>query len=116
MNTKNSFIDNYNYSLLCINTGSLDYSNLIFLKSRLIMEYLFHEKTPYEIINYSLSNLIFDVLYLIENEFVSSTYITKKKNLEKDIENYIRYKNQLINYFVCFIVFSFFIFNLFNKS
>ena len=24
------------------------------------MEYLFHEKTPYEIINYSLSNIIFD--------------------------------------------------------
>jgi hypothetical protein len=52
LNTKDSFINNYNYSLLCINTGSLNYSKLIFLRSRLIMEYLFHEKTPYEIIKY----------------------------------------------------------------
>ena len=112
LNTKNSFIDNYNYSLLCINTGSLNYSNLIFLKSRLIMEYLFHEKTPYEIINYSLSNIIFNVLYLIEKEFASEEhkYITWTKYLDKEIENYIRYKNQLINYsnyFVCFIFFHF---------
>ena len=107
LNTKNSFIDNYNYSLLCINTGSINYSNLIFLKSRLIMEYLFHEKTPYEIINYSLPNIIFNVLCLIEKEFVSDEhkYITGTKDLEKEIENYMRYKKQLINYYVCIIFF-----------
>ena len=111
LNTKDSFIDNYNYSLLCINTGSLNYSKLIFLRSRLIMEYLFHEKTPYEIINYSLQNIIFDVLYLIEKEFVLNIkiYTIKTKNLKKEIENYLRHKNQLNNCFVFFIFFSFFI-------
>ena len=101
LNTKNSFIDNYNYSLLCINTGSVNYSNLIFLKSRLIMEYLFHEKTPYEIINYSLSNILFEALYLIEKEFLSNEYkyIASINNLNKKIENNMRYKNQLINIF-----------------
>ena len=114
LNTKDSFINNYNYSLLCINTGSLNYSKLIFLRSRLIMEYLFHEKTPYEIINYPLSNLLFDVLYLIEKEFVSNNnkYITRTKYLKKEIENYIRYKNQLFNYFVFFIFFLFFIYTI----
>ena len=72
MNTKNSYIDSYNYSLLCINTGSTNYSKFNISKKQITnhllsnpynnilffvflnefirtMEYLFHEKTPYEI-------------------------------------------------------------------
>ena len=106
MNTINSYIDSYNYSLLCINTGSANYSNLIFLKSRLVMEYLFHEKTPYEIINYNLPNISFNVLYLMEKTIDLYKYKIKikEKDLMKKIEFYQNYKNRLFSFF-CFKIF-----------
>ena len=107
MNTKNSFIDTYNYSLLCINTGSTNYSNLTFLKSRLVMEYLFHEKSPYEIINYSLSNIAFNVLYLMDKKYNSdrNKFIIKEKDLLNKIEYYNKYKIKLYIYSIWIIIF-----------
>ena len=78
MNNRNTIYDNYNFSLLCINTGAINYSNLSFLQSRIVMEYLFPEPTPYEIANYSFSSIAFNVMYLMNKEI--KIYKNKLKN------------------------------------
>ena len=116
MNTKNSYIDNYNYSLLCINTGSLNYSNLIFLKSRLVMEYLFHEKTPYEIINYSLYNITFDILWLIEkkiNHYKNKSNV-QLNDLKNKLEYFEKYKNKLYIIFFLLTIFLIFLYIIYK--
>ena len=56
INSRNSFKENYNnYSLFCINTGSLNYSNATFMITKIIMQYLFPIPSPYEILDYDLS-------------------------------------------------------------
>ena len=44
---------NFNYPLFVINTGGLDYAPMTFKKARIVMEKLFSEPTPYEIVNYT---------------------------------------------------------------
>jgi uncharacterized protein YihD (DUF1040 family) len=52
---QNSYNEYYsNYSLFCINTGSLNYSTTSFMISKIVMQYLFPTPSPYEIIDYDL--------------------------------------------------------------
>ena len=53
----------YNYSLFCINTGALKYSDVNLMKAKIVMEYNFPEPTRYEIINYkNIPNLAFNII------------------------------------------------------
>ena len=68
-----AYIDNndslhadYSCPLFCINTGSDGYTKLSFMKSRLVLENIFSEPSPYEIFNYSYvpslaKNIIIDM-------------------------------------------------------
>jgi hypothetical protein len=82
---KYSLYQNYNISLFCINTGSIYYSMLSFMKSKIVMEYLFPEPTKYETQFNSLSSLSINTIIFIENEYrkfkLRSNF--KIKDLEK---------------------------------
>ena len=92
INNKNSIIADYNYSLFCINTGSIDYNNISFMETKIVMEYLFHIISPYEIIDNksSLSNLAFNTIYSIEMEYMQLKVKKTKKinNLQIKLEKY----------------------------
>ena len=73
-----SLFSQYNFSLFCINTGARQYSPLSFMKSKLVMEMLFPEPTPYEINNNSyISNLAFNTIYQIELQNIKKMKIIK---------------------------------------
>ena len=57
---------NYNYFLFCINKGAGNFSFLNFNKEKIEMEYEFPDPSPYEIIDYSLLNISFNVIYTME--------------------------------------------------
>ena len=61
---------NFDYPLFCVNTGNnKDYSKISFQKTRLIMEKLFPDPSPYEINDYNvIPNLAFDVIKKLEDE------------------------------------------------
>ena len=86
-NTK-SIIENYNYSLFCINTGAENSSILAFMKTRIVMEYLFPIPSSYEITNNSLPILAFKTILILEKEF-------KESKIKKD--KYITYLKIEIN-------------------
>ena len=69
--SKNSIEGNYNFSLFCLNTGPYNYTDLNKMKSKLVMEYLFPEPSPYENINNFLPNLAFNIVYTMEKELKS---------------------------------------------
>ena len=84
IDNNSSIISDYNYSLFCINTGSGYYPTLSFMKSKLVMEYLFPEISPYEIKNNTyVVNLAFDIIYQLEMQNIQ----LKRKN--KLIINYV---------------------------
>ena len=70
-----SILANYNVGLFCINTIPIGNTNLSFLVSRIVMEKLFPNVSPYEITNYSLPNLSYKTLKLnFKNTNYSSLY------------------------------------------
>ena len=74
-------INGYDYPLFCINIeNNKDNSKLSLLKTRLIMEKLFPEPTPYETLDYNIiPNLAFDSVKKIEDEIK-----ILKNNQDKD--------------------------------
>ena len=62
-----SILENYNFSLFCINKGPGNYSYLTYYKAKIIMEYLFPIPSPYEIIDNTLKNISFNLSYSLEN-------------------------------------------------
>jgi hypothetical protein len=87
---KYSIFSDYNYSLFCINTGAINYTNVSFMKSKIVMEYLFPISTPYEINNNSLQLLAFKTIYLVEEEFIKYKlrYNNNIKQLQKELNKY----------------------------
>ena len=63
----NSISANYKYPLFCINKGAGNFSFLNFYKQRIVMEYLFPFQSKYEIIDYSLINIAFNVTNSMDN-------------------------------------------------
>ena len=57
---------NYRTSLFCINKGPGNYSYLNFYKAKITMEYLFPNPSPYEIVDYSLLKLSFNLTYSLD--------------------------------------------------
>ena len=90
---------NYNYSLFSINTDSVKYSSLTYKKTKILMEYIFPEATPYEKTNYSdLTQISFDSIY----------------ELEKDKQNIKKKFHKIIGFFIIIIFILLFI--IFKKS
>lgn len=104
MNNRYSIIENYNYSLLCINTGAINYSNLSFLKTKIVMEYLFPEPSPYELIDYSFSKISFDVMYTMQKKI--NYYI---KNIRNKNKNNLKINNIFIEFLKYFLILLLFI-------
>ena len=75
----NSLIANYDYDLFCVNTNANDNSNLSRQIFKIVMEKIFPERSPYEIIDYNLSTFAFEVI---------KQFKTRADNLEKEL-----YKN-----------------------
>ena len=93
---KNAIFADYNYSLFCINTGSIKYKSLEFLKSTIVMEYLFPFPSKFEIINNSLPATTFNAVKLMEIEsYYYEIYIGKKiKSLEDELNKYLKTYNR----------------------
>ena len=81
-----SIKENYNYSLFCINKGAFNYSDLSLYKSKITMEYLFPFPTSFEIIDYNLANISFNVIISMEKRI---------NNYEKQINNYEKQINEI---------------------
>ena len=99
---KNAIFADYNYSLFCINTGSIKYDSLVFMESKIVMEYLFPFPSKFEIINNSLSITTFNTIKIIEYQL---HYHGKRKgknieSLKDELNNYLKAYNylQYINY------------------
>ena len=61
-----SISSNYRFSLFCINKGAGYFNYLNYYKARIAMEYLFPNPTPYEIIDYSILKISFNVTYSLD--------------------------------------------------
>ena len=84
-----TFSENYNVSLFCINKGPWIYSNLDYYKQKILMEYLFPNPSPYEIIDYSFLNITYNAIFTMEE---------KIKTYEKKILALIKRKKPRIEY------------------
>lgn len=99
LNSRKPILSNYNYSLLCINTGSFGHTSISNFKTRIVMQYLFPFPTPYEIFNYSsLSYIAYNVVSLMENTI--NLYNNKFNLINNELnrcKNYINESNQFKN-------------------
>ena len=95
---------NYNYPLFCINTGNNNnYSNISFIKTKIVMEGLFPTPTKYEIYNNTIvPNNIYIILSILEKELSQlkkqkeSDDIDKEKfENEKISEEYLKCENKV---------------------
>ena len=98
---KKVLLYNYNFALYCINTGGVNYSKFTFHKAKITMNNLFPIPTPYENIDYTLSNITLNPLKAMDNN-------TIKYNEEK-------YKNYQFFFLMLLIIISFF-YKIFYKK
>ena len=63
-----SILGNYNYKLFCINKGSGNYPKLNLHKAKIVMEHLFPHPSKYEIFDYSLFTLAFNIIKTLEKK------------------------------------------------
>ena len=85
----NTISANFNYSLFCINTADYNYSYLNFYTAKISMEYLFPIPTPYEIIDFSLPNISFNVIKSMEETISKYERIIKQFNKIKQLIKFI---------------------------
>jgi hypothetical protein len=95
-------VDYNNIYLFCINKGSGNYSYLNFYKAKIIMEYLFPTPSPYEIIDYSIINISFNITYSLDQELKM-----KNSNHLSSRTRYKKYSNILEFKFILFIILIF---------
>lgn len=88
----NSFLLKGNeYSLFCINKNSGNYPNFTLYKAKIILEYLFPNPSPYEIIDYSIIKLSYNAIHDMD-EIINNL-------------NYRNYKLELYNHFYTYVFF-----------
>ena len=108
INNKNTINADFNYSLFCINTGSFNYTSISFMISKIVMEYLFPNISPYEINNnYNIFFSAFNIIYSIEKDLniFKKKLFNKIENLEKELNNY-KFKLTLVFQFIILIFLS----------
>ena len=98
----NSVLNNYNYPLFCINTGAYNNLDIYFLKSKIVMEYLFPVPTPYEIYNYSSSSIAFKVIKYMQNIINQKKEIYDKHRTSK-MTNYDKNKNKKKHFYIFYL-------------
>ena len=126
INFANSLSSNYKYSLFCINKGAGKYSILSSYKAKIMMEYLFPNPSPYEIIDYSLINISFNTAYSLDqivklNKKPSSCIIKKNSSdkniqLDKQINSQLITKEKIIHYNYSLILLFLLIYIKFNYN
>ena len=126
INIGHSLTSSYKYSLFCINKGAGNYPILSSYKAKIVMEYLFPNPSPYEIIDYSLVNLSFNIVYSLDqivelNKKRTSSIIKKEspnKNiqLEKKNNSQVITKEMIIYYNYIFILIFLLIYIKFNYN
>ena len=85
---RNSLNANYDYDLFCVNTNANENSDLSKQIFKIVMEKIFPEKSPFEIIDYNLSSFVFDAVKEIK---------TREDNLEKELKEVTQYQIKLKN-------------------
>ena len=92
---------NYGFSLFCINKGAGYYNYINYYKAKIAMEYLFPNPTPYEIIDYSILKISFNVTYSLDH-YLKQYQHQNNQMISKD-DFYI-----LQEYIILFLVTSYF--------
>ena len=92
-----SISSNYRFSLFCINKGAGYFNYLNYYKARIAMEYLFPNPTPYEIIDYSILKISFNVTYSLDRYLKQYQQIIYQMISENDFYNL---KEYIILFFV----------------
>lgn len=105
ISNKNSLFANYNYQLFCINTNGYHNSDLSFFKTKLVMEYLFPDSTPYEIIDYSSLFSSFKLVRSLGKDNTNKNVDEFFKNITLKIDKKIKIYKKKINYFILNIVY-----------
>lgn len=99
ISNKKTLTSNYNYHLFCINTNGYVNSNLSFLKTRFVMEYLFPKKSPYEKVDYSLLAMTFKFEKLMNKEFENNKFDDTFKNITLIIkQKRLNYQKIIVNF------------------
>ena len=88
---KDSITGNYKFPLFCINKEPGIYSHIKIFNAKIIMEYLFPNPSPYEIIDYSFINISFNIAYSFNEQIKQHTkrishMMTKKDCLNLEIK------------------------------
>ena len=109
----NSISASYNFSLFCINKGPGYYSYLNLYKAKLAMEYLFPIPTPYEIIDYSFTNLSFNIVNSMEK--IVDLYELQLRDIRKKII-YIFFFFNLLAFFSSLIIKCFLIYKHYKEK
>ena len=92
---------NYGFSLFCINKGAGYYNYINYYKAKIAMEYLFPNPTPYEIIDYSILKISFNVTYSLDHYLKQYQYQNNQMISKDDF-----YILQL--YIILFLVIAYF--------
>ena len=58
----------YKLSLFCINKGPGEYTFLNFYKEKIALEYLFPNPSPYELVDYSIIDISYNITYTMEKK------------------------------------------------
>ena len=66
-----SISSSYKSSLFCINKGPGNYSYIQNYNAKIVMEYLFPKPSPYEIIDYSILNISYNIAYSLDEKIIA---------------------------------------------
>jgi hypothetical protein len=97
----NPIFNNYNFSLFSLFTDSRD---IMFLKkTKIALEYLFQEPSPYEIIDDTLHILAYNTVYALDAELRS--FKEEKRNITKKLKQQIKKVKIQIEYlYICIYI------------
>jgi len=95
----NSISANYQTALFCINKGPGVFNFLNFYKSRLTMEYLFPIPSKYEILDYSILNISFNISHTMHEE------IKQYEKQMKRLKDFNFFKFNFLFIFINFMIF-----------
>ena len=90
INTKNPVLAHYNYSLFSLITEENTYEYIAFMKSKIVLEYLYTDPCQYEpkVINDTFYITAFNAVYTVDYEF--RQYKEERKNYTKKLKEEIR--------------------------
>ena len=75
INLKNTISEIHKYPLFCINKGAENYTTLNLYEKKIFLEYLFPNSSSYEIVDYKLTNLSFNTIYLMNELLMTNQNI-----------------------------------------